>query len=65
MAADLKKGDAVTWRSSQGTVVGKVARKITTPTDIEGHHVAASKDKPEYVVTSDKTGADAAHRPMR
>lgn len=63
MAADLKKGDAVTWDSSQGTIAGKVERKITKPTDIKGHHVAASKDNPEYVVRSDKTGAEAAHKP--
>ncbi len=63
MAADLKKGDKVTWKSSQGTIAGKVERKITTPIDIEGHHVAASSDNPEYVVKSDRTGAEAAHKP--
>ena len=63
MAADLKKGDAVTWRSSQGTIAGEVERKITKPTDIKGHHVAASAENPEYVVKSDKTGAEAAHKP--
>ncbi len=63
MAKDLKKGDAVTWTSSQGDVKGKVVKKLTKPIDIKGHHVAASADNPEYLVKSDKTGAEAAHKP--
>lgn len=63
MASTLKAGDKVQWKSSQGTVTGKVKKKLTTPTDIKGHHVAASKDNPEYLVASDKTGAEAAHKP--
>ena len=61
--AELKKGDAVEWTSSQGTIEGKVEKKLTAPTDIKGHHVAASKDNPEYLVKSDRTGAEAAHKP--
>jgi len=63
MAGTLKAGDKVQWKSSQGTVTGKVKKKLSTPTDIKGHHVAASKDNPEYLVASDKTGAEAAHKP--
>ncbi|OIJ43437.1 DUF2945 domain-containing protein [Massilia timonae] len=63
MAGTFKAGDKVQWKSSQGTVTGKVKKKLTTPTDIKGHHVAASKDNPEYLVASDKTGAEAAHKP--
>ena len=63
MASTLKAGDKVQWKSSQGTVTGKVKKKLTTATDIKGHHVAASKDNPEYLVASDKTGAEAAHKP--
>lgn len=62
MAKSLKAGDKVSWGSSQGTVKGKVVKKTTTPMEIKGHHVAASKDNPEYVVKSDKTGAIAAHK---
>ncbi|QWT21408.1 DUF2945 domain-containing protein [Bacillus sp. NP157] len=57
------KGDAVSWKSSQGEVKGKVVRKVTTTTKIKGHVVAASEDNPEYLVRSDKTGAVAAHKP--
>lgn len=63
MSEQLKAGDKVQWKSSQGTVTGKVKKKLTSPTDIKGHHVAASKDNPEYLVASDKTGAEAAHKP--
>ncbi len=63
MTTDLKKGDHVAWKSTQGAVEGKVVKKVTTPIDIKGHHVAASKDSPEYLVKSDKTGAEAAHKP--
>lgn len=63
MTGTFKAGDKVAWKSSQGMVKGKVKKKLTAPTDIKGHHVAASKDNPEYLVASDKTGAEAAHKP--
>jgi hypothetical protein len=63
MSTTLKKGDKVTWTSSQGKIEGKVERKVTKPMDIKGHHVAASPANPEYVVKSDRTGATAAHKP--
>jgi len=59
----FKAGDAVKWDHSQGTTQGKVVKKVTSPTKIKGHKVAASKDNPEYIVKSDKTGAKAAHKP--
>lgn len=62
MSNAFKAGDKVQWSSSQGTVTGKVKKKLTAPTNIKGHHVAASKDNPEYLVASDKTGAEAAHK---
>jgi hypothetical protein len=40
-----------------------VKKKLTKPTDIKGHHVAASADDPQYLVESEKTGAEAAHKP--
>jgi len=64
MADELKKGDKVEWETSQGTTSGTVKKKLTEPIDIKGHHVAASKDNPEYLVESDKSGAEAAHKPQ-
>ncbi|MEX0272683.1 DUF2945 domain-containing protein [Leptolyngbyaceae cyanobacterium UHCC 1019] len=63
MTDELKKGDRVEWKSSQGEIKGIVKKKLTEPMDIKGHHVAASKDNPEYLVESDKTGREAAHKP--
>lgn len=62
MAKQLKKGDNVSWKSSQGSIEGAVQRKVTKPMEIKGHHVAASEENPEYLVKSDKTGALAAHK---
>ena len=59
----LEKGDAVAWETSQGETTGHVVRKQTTRMKIKDHTVAASKDDPQYIVESDKTGARAAHKP--
>lgn len=59
----FKSGDKVKWDHSQGVTTGKVVRKLTSPTTIKTHKVAASKENPEYLVESGKTGARAAHKP--
>lgn len=63
MTEEFKKGDRVEWNSSGGKTEGKVKKKLTSETEIKGHHVAASKDNPEYLVESDKSGKEAAHKP--
>lgn len=63
MADHFKKGDFVEWNTPQGKTTGKVKQKLTSPTDINGHHVAASKENPQYLVVSEKTGKEAAHKP--
>ena len=62
MAKDLKAGDAVEWDSSGGHSKGKVVKKQTTATEIKGHKVAASKENPEFIVESEKSGKRAAHK---
>lgn len=57
-----KRGDAVSWKSHGGEAHGKVVRKVTSPTRIKGHKVAASKDNPEFIVETDE-GKRAAHKP--
>jgi plastocyanin len=59
----FKAGDKVEWDSSGGHSVGKVVKELTSETQIKGHKVAASKDNPEYLVKSDKSGKEAAHKP--
>ncbi len=59
----VKKGDKVTWNSEVGQVRGKVVKKLTKATSIKKHKIRASKDDPQYLVKSDKTGKVAAHKP--
>ena len=63
MTETFKKGDKVEWETAQGTTVGKIKEKLTSPIEIKGHHVAASQENPQYLVESDKTGKEAAHKP--
>ena len=60
---DLKAGDRVEWNTSQGKTTGKVKRRVTEPIRIKRFKVKASKDDPQYVVESDKSGNEAAHKP--
>lgn len=59
----FESGDHVAWNTPQGETTGIVKRKLTKPAKIKDHEVAASADNPEYLVVSDKSGAEAAHRP--
>lgn len=60
---EFQPGDAVAWDTPQGETHGTVVRKLTAPMQIKAHHVAASPEHPEYLVKSDTTGAEAAHKP--
>ena len=62
-SAQFKKGDRVEWNTSQGKTTGTVQKKLTEPTDIKGHTAKASKEEPQYLVKSESTGAEAAHKP--
>jgi hypothetical protein len=63
MAKSVKVGDKVSWDSSGGHSTGKVVKKLTSTTHIKGHTVAATKDDPQYLVESAKSGKRAAHKP--
>jgi hypothetical protein len=63
MAKTFKRGEKVKWDTSQGETRGKELKKLTSKTQIKGHTAKASKDDPQYLVESEKTGAKAAHRP--
>ncbi len=65
MAKTVKVGDKVSWSSSGGESTGKVVKKQTKPTQIKGHKVAASKDEPQYIVKSDKSGRKRRTRRSR
>jgi hypothetical protein len=63
MATSFKKGDHVTWNTSQGETEGKVIKEQTSPTKIKGHKVSASPESPQLIVESAKSGNKAAHKP--
>jgi Hypervirulence associated proteins TUDOR domain len=63
MAQEFKKGDKVEWSSHGGKAVGTVERKITSDTEAGGRTVRASKDEPQYLVRSAKSGGTAVHKP--
>ena len=61
MSKDFNKGDQVEWDSHGGKAVGRV--EITSETEAGGRKVKASKDEPQYLVKSDKSGGTAVHKP--
>ena len=63
MTGKLKKGDHVSWKSSQGTIEGKVVKEVKKPMKTKQHQVSASESNPEILVKSGKTGAEAAQSP--
>lgn len=63
MAKDLKPGDKVSWQTSQGKTTGEVKRRLTHPASVKGHKAAATPDDPQFLVRSDKTDAEAIHKP--
>ena len=63
MAKALKPGDTVSWGTSGGEAQGTVEKKVTGTTHVKGHTAKATKQDPQYVVKSDKTGRNAVHRP--
>jgi hypothetical protein len=62
MAQQFKRGDRVEWTFRGHTVKGTVRRRLTARTEIGGRVAAASKDDPRYVVRTEKSGREVAHR---
>ncbi len=63
MTALPKKGEKVSWGTSQGKTEGTVEKIVTSTTKIKGHVAKATKDHPEVLVKSSKSGKLAVHRP--
>ncbi len=59
----FKQGDKVSWNTSQGMTHGKVVKKLTSDTHVKGTKITASDSDPRYLVESEKTGEEAAHKP--
>ena len=59
----FQQGDEVEWNTPQGKTRGTVKKKLTDRTEVGGQTIAASEDDPRYLVESEKTGKEAAHKP--
>ena len=60
--SDFTKGDKISWNTSQGPTHGTIQEKREQDFELDGQHFTASPDEPSYIVKSDKTGAEAAHK---
>jgi hypothetical protein len=58
-----KQGEHVSWGTPQGRTEGTVEKIVTSTTHIKGHTAKATKDHPEVLVRSDKSGKQAVHTP--
>ena len=58
-----KPGDKVTWGTAQGETHGTVEKVVTSATKVKGYTAKASKDHPEVMVKSAKSGKKAVHKP--
>lgn len=53
----------MTWEAGNQSSIGTVEAKITSDSEAGGRKVKASKDKPQYLVRSEKSGNTAVHHP--
>ena len=63
MAQEFQQGDNVEWNTPQGKTRGTVKKKLTSQTQVGGQKVNASEDDPRYLVESENSGKEAAHKP--
>ncbi len=56
------KGDQVSWNTSQGETHGRVTEKRTSDFTFAGQQFRPTDADPYYIVESDRTGAQAAHK---
>jgi hypothetical protein len=62
MAKEFKAGDRVSWNSEAGRVRGTIKKKFTSATRFKGYTARASREEPQYLISSDKTGHLAMHK---
>ncbi len=63
MAKLPKAGEKVSWGTAQGKTEGVVEKIVTSTTKVKGHTAKATKDNPEVMVKSAKSGKHAVHKP--
>jgi hypothetical protein len=63
MARRFRKGDKVEWHSHGSKAVGVIESKVVSDAELAGRVVRATKDDPQYLVKSEKSGGEAVHKP--
>jgi hypothetical protein len=58
----ISKGDKVTWNTSQGRTTGKAVEKKTKDFTHQGQDFKPTDDDPYWIVESEKSGSQAAHK---
>ena len=58
----IKKGSKVSWNTSQGATHGVTEERKTKEFTFDGQKFKASDDEPYWIVKSDKSGKQAAHK---
>jgi hypothetical protein len=62
VASGFRAGDRVEWNSEAGRVRGRILRKITSPIVFKGYRRHATREQPQYLITSEKTDHIAIHK---
>jgi DNA-3-methyladenine glycosylase II len=62
MKPEFNVGDHVEWNSEAGHVQGTIKKKVTSAIKFKTYIVRASKEKPQYLIKSDKTDHLAMHK---
>ncbi len=60
---EFKQVERVEWNTLQGKTRGTVKKKLTSDTEVGGQKINASEANPRYLVESEKSGREAAHKP--
>ena len=58
----ISKGDKVSWNTSQGKTTGKAVEKKTKDFTHQGQDFKPTDDDPYWIVESEKSGSEAAHK---
>ncbi len=58
----ISKGDKISWNTPQGSTHGVAQERKVEDFTFDGQQFRASSDAPYWIVKSDKSGKEAAHK---
>jgi hypothetical protein len=62
VSGELSVGDRVSWNTPQGRTRGEIVDRRTRDFTLDGQRFTASEDEPAFIVRSEKSGSEAAHK---